>query len=188
MNNNYHTQLDKQSSILNDIAANNQLLQQQIPNYAGTPISSNIPPNLQLDPLLIQQQYYTQTQKPAEVEYPSSFNDEIDFSDEKPSPNKSIKQKNVQSTDNSNKIVAYPPKNILKQSKQSNSLSIFITPILLIILFTLMVNPTTSKVLEKYLPKMDNFKGIIIRGTVLAVLFFIVSTILRYTFNNSSKN
>lgn len=43
MNNNYHTQLDKQNNMLNEIAANNQLLQQQaqqMANFQGTPIRS----------------------------------------------------------------------------------------------------------------------------------------------------
>jgi len=67
MNNNYHTQIDKQSNMLNEIAANNQLLQnnknqallQQMQAFSGTPINKNqmnpqlnAPINPQMNPQL----------------------------------------------------------------------------------------------------------------------------------------
>ncbi len=50
MNNNYHTQMDKQNNMLNEIAANNHLLQQQMQNFQGTPINKNMVSNQQMNP------------------------------------------------------------------------------------------------------------------------------------------
>jgi hypothetical protein len=53
MNNNYHTQIDKpNNNILNEFAANNQLLQQaqQMQNFQGTIINRNMIPNKETQP------------------------------------------------------------------------------------------------------------------------------------------
>lgn len=71
MNNNYHTQIGKNTNMLNEIAANNHLLQQQMQNFQGTPINRNIPPQstqqlMQTAPQLMQsspqQNQYNQLQ------------------------------------------------------------------------------------------------------------------------------
>ncbi|XWV26131.1 hypothetical protein QJ857_gp0949 [Tupanvirus soda lake] len=50
MNNNYHTQMDKQNNnMLNEIAASNHLLQQQMQNFQGTPINKSQQPNQQIN-------------------------------------------------------------------------------------------------------------------------------------------
>lgn len=59
MNNNYHTQMDKQN-ILNEIAANNNLLQQQMQNFPGTPINKPMVQTPSMQPLTPQQIMYTQ--------------------------------------------------------------------------------------------------------------------------------
>lgn len=79
MNNNYHTQLEKQNNMLNEIAANNQLLQPQMQNFQGTPINRNPVqnpnqlPNMSYNPMQppmqpsIQQPMYPQpTQQPVQ--------------------------------------------------------------------------------------------------------------------------
>lgn len=66
MNNNYHTQIDKQKNILNEIAANNQLLQQaqQMSNFQGTPIKNGTMPPMpqmsQMNQMTPQQMMYLQ--------------------------------------------------------------------------------------------------------------------------------
>lgn len=57
MNNNYHTQIDKQN-ILMDVASSNNLLQQQVQNYQGTPIkkTTNLNPQLNQQQSIYQQQ------------------------------------------------------------------------------------------------------------------------------------
>lgn len=114
MNNNYHTQMDKQNNMLNEVAANNNLLQQQMQNFQGTPINKTVQQTQQLTPQQIMYaQMMQQNQKmvPQGPQGPQSqpfqqtqlqTDDEIDLSDIKPeskpenNSNKPIDKQNQQ--------------------------------------------------------------------------------------------
>jgi hypothetical protein len=70
MNNNYHTQIDKQNNMLTEIAASNQLLQktQQMQNFQGTPIRQNTQPAPQVNPQTNQQMMPQYAQNPQQLQ------------------------------------------------------------------------------------------------------------------------
>jgi hypothetical protein len=53
--------------------------------------------------------------------------------------------------------------------------------IVLMITFILLVHPTTSSYLEKYLPPVTNLKGCGIRAAILGVVYIITKVIMTYT-------
>jgi len=57
---------------------------------------------------------------------------------------------------------------------ENNMVSYIIIPLLLVVIFVILVHPKTSKILEKYLPKMDSMKGYAVRGLILAIAYVIV--------------
>ena len=257
MNNNYHTQLDKSNNMLNEIAANSNLLQQQMQNFPGTPINKGTQTaqaNLQLNPQLAQltpqqlqqqlaytQQQLAQAQQAAlyqqQLNNSAQFStqthakdayakdayqalppdiDEIELSEAKPLPTyKNVPEEQPQQssqqaqqmqqsqpaiknhpTKTQAEVVEQPnnePKHPLArpnpqrrpyvvryvpvEKKESTMVQYIIIPILLICIFVALVHPRTSKYLEKYLPKMKNMKGYLIRGLILAILYIAIKFI-----------
>lgn len=85
MNNNYHTQLNKQNNILNEVAANNQLLQNTLPplnpqgGYSGVTFNKNLPPGYQTNQVPYLQQGHVVTQPASGAATQSQ--DELELSD-----------------------------------------------------------------------------------------------------------
>lgn len=257
MNNNYHTQMDKQN-ILNEVAANNNLLQQQMQHYQGTPINKphTIPqavtqplPMQQLTP---QQIMYTQmlqqqqnhrvgssdagqifTTIPQQQELQQlqqlqqSSNDEIELSDTKPNENpmadskvndnqnqqinkqiQQVLQNNNNDQVNFNKVqqlpkkmqtaalpmqplLRYPPQQLpppqlpapapAKSCKPSKLTDYIIIPVIILVAFVLLMHPSTSKYLSKYLPDATNTKGILMRGVILVIIYVVARFITNMT-------
>ncbi|XWV24883.1 hypothetical protein QJ856_gp0900 [Tupanvirus deep ocean] len=74
MNNNYHTQMDKQNNnMLNEIAASNHLLQQQMQNFQGTPINKG-QPNPQLNTMTMNPATMNQTAMNPATMNPTAIN------------------------------------------------------------------------------------------------------------------
>lgn len=121
MNNNYHTQMDK-PNILNEIAANNNLLQTQIQNFQGTPINKNqsmqqLTPQQIMYAQLMQQNQGMESQniqtKPdqqnnkqnQQTNKQTSQSDEIELSDTKPEPNTKVEKVNDNQSKQINKQI-----------------------------------------------------------------------------------
>lgn len=202
MNNNYHTQL--KPNMLNEIAANNQLLQQ---NYPGTPINKPNPPSqpdlsnalYQQQLLLAQQQQLAAQQNASRATYqqpPHRETDEIELSDnrvEKPfdkPPNqvletvaKQVKQAHehpakppeapkrhpVQQVPHT-----YQPVKVVVAPKETNTTQYVVIPLALIIVFVVMIHPTSAYYIDKYLPSIKTTKGIFIRALILAVAYVLL--------------
>lgn len=273
MNNNYHTQMDKQTNMLNEIAANNQLLQndksqaliQQMQNFQGTPVNKtqptqkNLPqmnpqtaqmaqmnpqmaqmaqqmnpqlmqqmnPQLmqQMNPQLMQQMAREQVERQVLAQQPYAThlmnqqqqekqidNDEIELSEAKPDPkqklNEIAQQVNKQQAEVEQSKQAKPmrqplqpqqiqqmqqmprryspamypmgtrPPPVAVPTKKNNTVVQYVViPILLVIIFVALVHPKTSAILEKYIPKMTNMKGYLVRGAILAILYIVIITI-----------
>ena len=247
MNNNYHTQLDKQNNMLNEIAANNQLLQndkntmamnpallQQMQNFPGTPINKNsqqITPQTmqQLTPqqqmlyaqqLALQNQIYQQQLNPNMNQYanqtyakqPQPQDDEIELSEPKPDPKQKIneiaqqvatsKQQQGQPYDTADQQVQvladpkvlrphrrpHPPipnPTKITPAKSNKTIEYIIIPLLLVCVFVALVHPKTSGLLEKYLPKMENIKGYLVRGLILAIVYIVIKLVTSSIGNKS---
>lgn len=271
--NNYHTQMDKQPNMLNEIAANNQLLQQQLQTFQGTPINKipqqqmpqQIPQPMQQQmqqpmnqqmpqqmnqqmPQPMQQQMPQQIQQPMhqpvanarQINYqqPNQLyqqpnnqqyvnqtysqpqqipndNDEIELSEVRDStaresalqvrdvpqnqppqiqPSQQSQQINnqiqqlIQNGDDAvvkcqnpavlkkNALQKKPvrPLPIKKEPESKVFLEYLIIPIVLILIFVGLVHPTTSKMLERFLPDMKNLQGMFNRGLILVILYLII--------------
>lgn len=62
-----------------------------------------------------------------------------------------------------------------KGNTESNMMvDYLITPLILIVLFVVLVHPKTSGILDKYLPSITNFKGLLIRGAILAITYIVI--------------
>lgn len=60
-------------------------------------------------------------------------------------------------------------------NKNSKLINYLVIPILLIIMFIILVHPTSSGFLNRYLPAMIDMKGYAVRGAILAILYVIVT-------------
>ena len=200
--------MEKTPNMLNEIAANNQLLQnndvmRQMQNFQGTPINKISLPQQsqpQLQQSQLQQSQQPQIQQQPTYYTPSSKQDEIELSDPKPTPKEKLNEISQQvKRSNENIMINSQPirrKNMMPIIKQpipqpplpkpkNNILTNYIVvPIILIIIFIFLVHPKTSSLLEKYLPKMNSNKGYLVRGVVLAILYIIVISIIRFTKKN----
>jgi len=186
MNNNYHTQMNNgDKKILNEIAASNQLLHQQ---------------NIQNKPMLTPQPIYQQAQQffPMESQQnqvQQSDLDDIDLSEVKQEQKISQSEldqinKNIQKLEN--QITKHTPqeqqivprdrrliqsyqhsidKNDKKKSRTSEYIIISIT---LLIVFIILMHPSTNKYIGKFLPSLESTKGILIRGIILVIFYILV--------------
>lgn len=174
MNNNYHTLMNKQN-MLNEIAANNHLLQNKV-NIQGTPINRVMPftyPTIQPNPI---------SSNPSNND--TDIGDELELSEQKPEPKLEEKEKSVEKPKpepkqkNVEKIPRQCPIQPIKivnvPAKQNTTAEYVIVPILLAILFFVLIYPKTSKMFEKYLPPLTNTKGIAIRAILFAVLYIAI--------------
>lgn len=244
MNNNYHTQLDKQPNMLNEIAANNHLLQQQMQNFPGTPINKSISNNLPLmnqqlpvqpqmnqtfDPQQMQQlmhQYVSQNQpqnNSTQINNGNPVNneeEELELSETKQESKKTVEKKILSDSKTSNlksqRDIRPEPENTQSQinkqiqklsqtkdtsgdlmiphsnktqslpktyiacppvSHENKTFNYVIMPLLLIIFFVILVHPKTSSLLEKYVPKMNDLKGIFVRGIILAIAYLVIKIV-----------
>jgi len=170
MNNNYHMLANK-NNLLNEIAANNQLLQNNN-SIKGTPIPRSYP---------------TLQSKSSDE---NSLND-LDLS-EKKSEQKPVEkpkqiEKPVEKPKKKTSVCPLQPPKIVKVPEKPNyTMEYLVVPIILAILFFVLVYPKTSKLLEKYLPALNNTKGIIIRSILFAVLYVIIKFIV--SFFGNKKN
>lgn len=227
MNNNYHTQLDKQNNMLHEIAVNNQLIPPtQVPSYSGTSINqskdtTNLMPQLtpqQYQQLLVQQQQFlqqVQKQQPSQNSMESTVKvtknemDEIELSETKPDQtkfeNKSKQPKQIEQFTNGDSRMKQeqlrqlhqeqirqmqmqnqmmrsqnqtrPPDNKLTSSNKNGMIEYGILPAIILVSFIVLVHPSTSKILGKWLPPMTNMKGYFIRGLILAIMYIIARMI-----------
>lgn len=166
--NNYHTQMNP--NLLNDIATSNQFMAQTQKELINNQLQQELINN-QLQQEKIKLQIQNEKLKQEELQYEQTMKesniDEIDLSD--------INSKMVSET---------PPK-IQKQIIQplpeppsfiseTTIADYILMPILLSIIFILLIHPTFSTYLDKYLPPMDNLKGYICRGLTFGVLYMII--------------
>ena len=61
-----------------------------------------------------------------------------------------------------------------KPKKDTTFTNYIIIPLLLAICFVLLVYPTTSKFIEKFVPPMINMKGYLIRGLILGLVYMVI--------------
>ena len=79
----------------------------------------------------------------------------------------------MKKNDNINKVLA--PQNIpLDPPEQNYTTEYIIIPIILMIIFLILVHPTTSVYLEKYIPPMINLKGYAIRILIFGILYMAI--------------
>jgi len=188
MSNNYHTQM--QPNMLNDIAMEHKITQKDNNQFMSHSQQEQIKYQLQQEQLklqmqqeqLKQEQLKTKLQqeqlnaKLQQEKIKSETNmDEIVLSDVKQTEEK-------QMPINSNivpKVVTpqWTPQNVQPSSSFASNKTIadyVIIPVLIAITFILLVHPTISGYIEKYLPPMNGIKGYAIRGIFLAVLYIVI--------------
>ena len=77
-----------------------------------------------------------------------------------------------------------PPAQTPSQSpswlSETTTADYIITPIALMIVFILLVHPTTGGYLEKYLPAMDGWKGYLCRGFLMGLIYIIIRMCVNY--------
>ncbi|MEM0354062.1 MAG: hypothetical protein QXW79_00635 [Thermoplasmata archaeon] len=231
MNNNYHTQLNKQNNILNEVAANNQLLQNTLSSlnsqggYHGVTINKNLPSGYQMNQQTPYQIPYfqrghvatqtttSQNQDQDELELSETNIEHNRTSDQnmvddsrytgeqktsqnvvgrKVSTNETMNQddKMVTKIEQRNPIFSgrYFPEGTVQfkpnksMSKKEGSTSEYVTmSIVLVVTFIVLVHPRTSKILERYLPKIDSMKGCLIRGVILVTIYIVARFFLDST-------
>jgi len=218
MSNNYHTQLNQQNGMLNEIASTNQLMHQRSApdfdvkqgqqhgdqnqkswnNYGhmqGTPINNE---------KQVEHQNRNVSSRAPQID--SIKQDDIQFSDIErdtgktvsgfsPAPLPRIQEPIVEkisrrhdSPKNKEKQIVEPfinsekPKPTQPESQMKNyAIEYALIPIFIVIIFVLLVHPTTSTYLEKYIPKMVDLKGYAIRGIILAIMYIIIKIIISQT-------
>lgn len=220
MNNNYHTQMNKQN-LLNEIAANKHLLQQPTQNFQETNIRNddsnvsfgskvtshqNILPNQMLpnqyypnqafpNPILQYQNPIQMVKNDEEIELSDNGKDKNKQSREIPeildlnehSVNQTNRNINIAKPDNDKKkrkkkreTIKYIQNSIPSTSinsmvqRRNKMIDYIVIPILLIPMFILLTHPFANKYFGKYLPEMKNFKGYIVRGVILAILYIMI--------------
>lgn len=236
INNNYHTQLEKPKNMLNDIAANNKLLDQQS-LYQGQ-FNQNTQQSLHKDNM--SQQYVQQPQyNLMNANIRKNELDEIELSEPKQETKKKIdNEQHIEQKTNvkqfqqmsqpqminvptilnhgmtqdpinngttqetvgymgSNQSLAInkntQPQIIKSQNnnktnvpqKNNNTMKYIITPIILLIVFIILVHPSTSKLLTKYIPPLTSMKGYIMRGLILVIVYYIL---IIFSGSKSKKN
>lgn len=210
MSNNYHTQLNQQNGMLNEIASNQFLQFDQRPssnnqqddtrqprpqwnNYdhiQGTPVK-NESAQREREPA-------PREREPVRVEQPRAQEDQndIQLSDfEQPAP-RQIERSPAQAP---KKIRAVSPEQIIakeekpktevkyiqhkpKKSKLKNyAIDYALVPALLTVAFIGLIHPMTSGYIEKFAPKMTDLKGIAIRGAILAVIYIVIKLVISQT-------
>lgn len=158
MNNNYHTQLGKSKNILNDVAINNK-------------INTNI---------------QDENSQPYAIDMDAQLSDkDIELSENsiekniknQPEPVKQLPPKQQQKivpkrqmVEPFKKRLAVPEK---KSTKKNTIYEFLIIPIVLLVLFIFLAHPASSKLL-KFLPNLNNKKGYILRGVILAAIYIIL--------------
>jgi hypothetical protein len=165
--------LANKNNLLNEIAANNQLLQNHS-SIQGTPIPRAA-------------SYPTLQSKSSDKD----SLDDLDLSEQKPEQKPAEKPKPVEKPETKPKkktsvCPLQPPKIIKVPEKPNYTIEYLVVPIILAILFFVLVYPKTSKLLEKYLPALNNTKGIIARSILFAVLYVIIKFIV--SFFGNKKN
>lgn len=88
---------------------------------------------------------------------------------------KQNKQKLQKKTVQKKKVVPEPV-----SKKPNNKIKEYVVmPVILVILFVILVHPSTSKMMEKYIPSLESTKGIIVRGVILAILYIVILTVMK---------
>lgn len=202
MSNNYHTQLNQQNGMLNEIASNQFLQFDQRPNanhqqedtrqprpqwnnydhIQGTPVNNEParerepartePPRTQEDSNDIQLSEFEQPAPRPAERSPAPVPKKV----REPSPEKII----VKEEKPKHEVKYVPPKP--KKSKLKNyAIDYALVPALLAAAFIGLVHPMTSGYIEKFAPKMTDLKGIAIRGAMLAVIYIVIKLIVSQT-------
>jgi hypothetical protein len=176
MNNNYHTQMNKQN-LLNEIAANNHLLQQQqMQNFQGTHITSVGVGNKTISNqnLLSQQmppiqyypnQMYSNSTQSYSVNLPSKNDEEFELSENKTE----TKYKEPLEVDNNNKCSNIQPRLDIEITKNENNINKRVkkhAPI--------KYNPRRSVWIESNTKKENNMIDYIIIPILLILIFVIL--------------
>uniref|UniRef100_A0A6C0C654 Uncharacterized protein n=1 Tax=viral metagenome TaxID=1070528 RepID=A0A6C0C654_9ZZZZ len=214
MSNNYHTQLNQQSGILNEIASTLQFDQRpqnfendtktrntgpqfppprfdnaekQRPQYdnpkswnnyghiQGTPVNNERVEQPKQDE--IQLSDIEQRDPPAAALLPPQEQQQYVPSREKHHSPK-MKEKYIPAPE---KTVAVPEAPESTSPIKKYAIEYALIPISLVGVFILLVHPTTSAYLEKFIPKMTDLKGFAIRGAILAVIYIVIKIIISQT-------
>lgn len=206
-NNNYHTQLDKKN-ILHTIALNDQLIQNskndntnylqnvQYQNDQQYPNQNNQQYQNDSHKIDTRQFYDNKAAKPESINLDNdgennlksgvNKNGEIELSEDL------IKNEEV-TAPQCKKVDGVVMCNLPKQqqinkiplddNKENNYKHLMyefaILPFIIVIVFTILTYSKSSLMLEKYLPKMDSLRGVVIRGMLLAVLIVTAKLILK---------
>lgn len=178
MNNNYHTQIEN-PNILNEIAANNHLLLQQMPTKTATPIVNQPTQPTEVDPRIIQ--YYMNAQK-------NNMSPEIELSEIKQSSIKAepkVVEKPVIPVEKTKPVTIEQPKTqviekitsneIIKPKKSNKLMFSIIGSIVIIIVFLFLTHAKTNVYLNKYIPNIATNKGILIRAMIIGIIYFVAS-------------
>ena len=210
MSNNYHTQLNQQNGMLNEIASNQFLQFDQRPNsnnqqddtrqprpqwnnydhIQGTPVKN--------EPVPREREPIPREREPVRVEQPRAQEDQndIQLSDlEQPAPRqierspapapKKIRDASpeqiVAKEEKPKTEVKYVQPKPKKSKLKNYAIDYALVPALLTAAFIGLIHPMTSGYIEKFAPKMTDLKGIAIRGAMLAVIYIAIKLVVSQT-------
>lgn len=194
MNNNYHTQTG--TNVLNDVAAAQQLNNQ--PNqFMSQAQQEQLKLQLQQEQLRIQKEQLLQQQEQMRFQQQEQLRlQQLKQEKSAPAPEGTVE---IELSEQPAPVpqkppVAQPPKQTAVQRpppmqpqqpssswlSETTTADYIITPIALMIVFILLVHPTTGGYLEKYLPAMDGWKGYLSRGFLMGLIYVIVRMCVNY--------